>query len=79
MFGHCLRLNLETYYFQEEPQLKKFDGRTRTTLPVVLNNDLSLTKKTFPEIKLTKLKTSSDLQKAREKLMGKRIYPKTKS
>ena len=58
MFGHCLRLNLETpaqksmtYYFQEEPQLKKFDG---------------LPKKTFPEIKLTKLKTSSDLQKARE-------------
>ena len=40
MFGHTLRLHHQTpaqkamtYYFEEEPQKKKFKGRPRTTLP----------------------------------------------
>ena len=72
MFGHSLRLHPDTpaqkamnYYFNETKR-KKFQGNQRTTLPIVLNNDLKEANKTHIEIlELTKLETIEDLNKAR--------------
>ena len=74
MFGHSLRLHIQTpaqqamtYYFQDEPRLKKYKGRPRTTLPSVLNADIKAAKTKYPEeMKLfNKFDNIADLNRAR--------------
>ena len=73
MFGHSLRLHHDTpaqkameYYFTRELKLMKFQGKPRTTLPIILNYDLKEVNKThIGTLELTKFETLDDLNKAR--------------
>ena len=79
MLGHVLRLDIQTpaqqsmiNYFQEDNR-KKFAGRPRTTLPVVLNNDLKEAAELF-EIEIAQLETLQDLRRAREVADNKYVW-----
>ena len=73
MFGHALRLAKETpaqkameYYFTPKYEYKQFKGKTRTSLPVVLDRDIKEFHKTNPNsIEMTKFESIEDLQLAR--------------
>ena len=72
MFGHVLRLDLQTpaqmsmtYYFEEEVNMNKVNGRPRTTLATVLNNDLKEAKKVHNDMVLVKFENNYDLNRAR--------------
>ena len=73
MFGHALRLAKETpaqkameYYFTPKYKYKQFKGKTRTSLPVVLDKDIKELHKSKPNsIEMTKFENIEDLQLAR--------------
>ena len=73
MFGHALRLNKETpaqkameYYFTSEISHKKYKGKPRMTLPVVLDKDIRKASIEYPGIiPLVKFLTLDDLNIAR--------------
>ena len=71
-FGHMLRLPLETpcqkamqWYFEKPRNSKKYRGNQRTTLPVVLHNDIVEASK-IQEFGVQQFKTTEDLEKLRE-------------
>ena len=83
MFGHTLRLHHNTpaqqamtYYFQKETSLNKYHGRSRTTLPITLNNDIKLAKKKYPDEIQTfiKFENSNDLKIARESAKDRKSW-----
>ena len=66
-FGHMLRLPLDTpcqkameWYFEVPPNGKKFRGHNRTTLPIVLHNDIKETNKKHP-LEIQQFKSTEDL------------------
>ena len=83
MFGHTLRMKEDTparkamqYYFQPEPQAKKFLGGRRTTIVTNLNRDIRKTKDKFPQFDLTEMTTELNLRnmrgKARDRILWNR-------
>ena len=70
-FGHILRLDNEApcqqamvYYFDPPQDAKKYSGRKRITLPVVLDEDLKETAKS-KDIPVRKFECLEDLQSLR--------------
>ena len=68
-FGHILRLPTNTpcqqlmnYYFACPPKAKKFRGRKRITLPVLLDNDLAEAAKYHRRLQIRQFKTREDLE-----------------
>ena len=73
-FGHILRLPLEApcqkamqWYFEPPPNPRKYNGTQRTTLPIVLHNDIveTVKMKDFP-FEITQFKYMEDLFKIRK-------------
>ena len=67
-FGHILRLPTSTpcqqsmnYYFECPPKAKKFRGRKRITLPVLLDNDIVEAAKYHQRLQIRQFKTRKDL------------------
>lgn len=84
MFGHALRLAKETpaqkameYYFTPKYNYKKFKGKTRASLPVVLDRDIKELHKSYPNsIEMTKFESIEDLQLARTLAKDREIWKK---
>ena len=67
-FRHILRLPTNTpcqqsmnYYFECPPKAKKFRGRKRITLPVLLDNNLTEAAKYHQRLQIRQFKTREDL------------------
>ena len=77
LFGHTLRMKADTparkamKFFFEERTEKKFRGRKRTTIVNILNRDIELTKKKYPNFDIKPLKSLLDLHNARVKAKNK--------
>ena len=67
-FGHILRLPTSTpckqsmnYYFECPPKAKKFCGKKRITLPVLLDNDIVEAAKYHQRLQIRQFKTRKNL------------------
>ena len=72
-FGHMLRLEENApcqqamkFYFTQPMEAKRYSGRKRSTLPVILDQDIKLISKRYPITVVTSLESMYDLAQMKE-------------
>ena len=82
MLGHTLRMNPNTparrsmKYFFEKRSKKKFKGRKRATIITTINNDITRTKRIYPDFAIQKMTTEINLHNNRYKAKNRRQWKK---